>query len=100
MLAALETQLPGLAEEIDYYELSTPLSTRHFASYERGEIYGLDHSPKRFDQRWLQPRTPIKGLFLTGQDIVTCGVTAALVAGYLTASAILRRNLLGVALRG
>lgn len=99
MMARLDRQLPGLVDQIDYYELSTPLSTRHFANYERGEIYGLDHSPERFEQRWLQPRTPIKGLYLTGQDIVTCGVTAALVSGYLSASAVLGRNLMGTALK-
>ena len=77
---------------IAHAELSTPLSTRHFAGYARGEIYGLDHTPARFRQPWLRPHTPIAGLFLTGQDIVTDGVAGALAGGVLAASAILRRN--------
>jgi len=100
MLDALDTQLPGLREQIDHQELSTPLTTRHFAGYEHGEIYGLDHTPHRFKQRWLTPRTPIRGLYLTGQDVATCGVTGALIGGYLTASAIHGRNLLAAARRG
>ncbi len=99
MLARFDEQLPGVVDQIDYYELSTPLSTRFFANYDRGEIYGLDHSPERFLQRDLRPRTAIKGLFLTGQDIATCGVASALVAGYLSASAVLGRNLLGRAMK-
>ena len=99
MLERFERQVPGVASQIDYYEVSTPLSTSHFANYRRGEIYGVDHSPDRFEQRWLRPRTPVKGLFLTGQDVVTAGVTPALLSGYLTASAILGRNLLS-AVRG
>jgi all-trans-retinol 13,14-reductase len=63
------------------------LTTQHFVNYEKGEIYGLDHTPDRFRQQFLKPRTPIKGLYLTGQDIVTAGVGAALFAGLITASA-------------
>ena len=52
---------------------------------DRGEIYGLDHDPERFEQDWLKPKTDIPGLYLTGQDIVSCGVTGAMVGGLLTA---------------
>jgi all-trans-retinol 13,14-reductase len=100
MLERLDDVLPGLVGQIDYYEVSTPLSTRHFANYEVGEIYGLDHSPKRFAQRFLRPRTPIPGLFLTGQDITSAGIVPSLLAGYLSASAIVGRNLLGAAMKG
>jgi all-trans-retinol 13,14-reductase len=99
MLARFDKQLPGIVDQIDYYELSTPLSTRHFANYEQGELYGLDHSPARFLRRDLRPRTAIKGLLLTGQDVATCGVASALVSGYLSASVALGKNLLGQATR-
>lgn len=94
MLERLFEQLPQLRGKVDRYELSTPLTTRHFCNYAQGEIYGIAHSPERFRQRFLRPATPIRGLYLTGQDIVSCGVGGALMAGVLTASAILRRNLL------
>lgn len=35
------------------------------------------------------PRTRFKGLWLTGQDVLTCGVTGAMMAGLLTTTAIL-----------
>ncbi len=85
--------LPQLRGKIDYYELSTPLSTKSMMHYENGELYGLEHTPSRFRQRWLRPHTPIKGLFLTGQDITTVGVTGALFSGLLTCSSILNKNL-------
>ena len=99
LLEALFRQLPQLRGKIDRYEISTPLSTRHFANYEQGEIYGIEHSPRRFEERFLRPRTPIRNLFLTGQDIVTCGVAGAMAAGFLTASTILKRNLMKAATR-
>ncbi len=94
LLNVLFEQLPQLKDKVDCYELSSPLTTQHFVNYSKGEIYGLDHTPKRFRQEFLKPRTPIKGLFLTGQDIVTAGVGGALVAGVLTASAITGKNYL------
>jgi all-trans-retinol 13,14-reductase len=92
LLEALYEQLPQLRHKIDHYELSTPLTTRHFCSYRRGEIYGLEHSPRRFRQRFLRPHTPIKGLYLTGQDIATCGVAGALFGGVLSAAAVIQRK--------
>jgi all-trans-retinol 13,14-reductase len=89
-LFAVEPQLRG---KVDHAELSTPLSTAHFCNYEHGEIYGLDHTPDRFEQRFLKPRTPVKDFYLTGQDIATAGIGGALSASMLTAIAILNRNL-------
>lgn len=94
LLAHLYTHMPQVKGKISHYELSTPLTTQHFVNYDKGEIYGLDHSPKRFRQSFLQPRTPIKNLYLTGQDVVTAGVAGALFSGLLTSAAILRKNLM------
>lgn len=92
LLEALFAKEPQLRGKVDVHELSSPITTRHFMNYDRGELYGIDHTPERFDQRFLQPRTPIKNFFLTGQDIVTAGVGGALFAGFLTASAVLKKN--------
>lgn len=85
LLEKLYQKLPHLRGQIDYYELSTPLSTEFFCWYQKGEIYGLDHDPKRFEQTWLRPKTDIEGLYLTGQDILTCGVVGAMIGGAMTA---------------
>ena len=94
MLERLYTLHPETRGHVAYHEVSTPLSTRHFANYDRGQIYGLAHTPERFALTWLRPHTPIGGLFLTGQDIVSAGVMGALFSGIVTASAVLRGNAL------
>jgi all-trans-retinol 13,14-reductase len=94
LLDELYKQLPQVKGKVDCFELSTPLTTQHFVNYENGEIYGLDHTPKRFRQRFLQPRTPIKNFYLTGQDIVSAGVAGALFGGVLTSSVIAKKNVL------
>ncbi len=94
LLEPLLKEYPQIENHIAHMELSTPLSTKTFCSFEHGEIYGLEHTPKRFQQDWLRPQTPIKGLYLTGADIVSCGVGGAVFGGVLQVSAMLKRNML------
>ena len=84
LMQHLYEKLPQVRDKVDYYEISTPLSTDWFGGYQHGELYGLAHTPERMQQKWLQPQTRIPGLWLTGQDILTCGVTGAMMAGLLT----------------
>ena len=94
LLKEVYKQLPQVEGKVNCYELSTPLTTQHFVNYEKGEIYGLDHSPSRFRQPFLKPKTPIKNFYLTGQDIVTAGVGGALFSGVLSTMAITGKNVL------
>lgn len=89
----MERQVPTAAGHIEHAELSTPLSTRHFMNYGQGEIYGLSATPARYALRELGARTPVRGLFLTGQDVASLGVVGALFGGVMSASAVLKRNL-------
>ena len=93
MLEPLLEHCPQIEGKIDHAELSTPLSTRHFAGFHQGEIYGLAATPERFADRWLKPKTPIPGLFLTGSDVATAGVAGALHGGMFAASVILGRDI-------
>ncbi len=86
--------VPQIKGHIIECELSTPLSTKHFSNYQQGEIYGLEHTPKRFRLNELRVHTPIHGLYLTGQDIISVGIGGALFSGVLAASSILKRNFL------
>ena len=95
LLDTLYKHAPATRGRVDIAELSTPLTTRNFANHPTGEMYGLAHTPERFEQRWLQPRTPIKGLYLTGADVCSAGLVGALMGGVLCSSAVLGRNVLG-----
>lgn len=94
LLEVLYRHVPQVKGKIIHQELSSPLTTQHFVNYEKGEIYGIDHSPKRFRQKFLKPRTPIKNFYLTGQDIVTAGVGGAMLSGVITSTAITGKNVI------
>ncbi|MEZ6090204.1 MAG: NAD(P)/FAD-dependent oxidoreductase [Pirellulaceae bacterium] len=100
LLERLYAHCPQVKGKVDYAELSTPLTTRHFTNHPRGMIYGLAATPARFEKRWLRPQTPLRNLFLTGSDICSPGVAGALFGGLLTASAITGRNLEPVVAKG
>ena len=68
--------LLGLTDHTRFYQAST------------SELYGLVHNPERFEQEWLKPKTDIPGLYLTGQDILTCGVVGAMIGGLVSTLAI------------
>ena len=100
LIDKLLAHFPDLKGKIKHKELSTPLSTSFFTRYETGEIYGVDHSPSRFRQKFLQPRTPVKNFYLTGQDTVTAGIGGALFSGLLTASAMTGSNFMKKIVQG
>jgi all-trans-retinol 13,14-reductase len=94
LCAELERQVPSIAGNIAHAELSTPITTQHFMNYAHGEIYGIAATPARYTVRSLGARTPIRGLYLTGQDVASLGVVGALFGGVIGASAALGKNLL------
>jgi phytoene dehydrogenase-like protein len=88
LLEQLYAKVPQVRGRVDYWEVSTPLSMQWFCGWERGELYGLDHDPSRMQQGWLRPRTRVPGLWLTGQDVMSCGVTGAMMGGVAAATAV------------
>ena len=83
---------PQLRDKLDYFELSTPLSTNWYQKTSAGEMLALDHYVDRFKKPFLHPITPVKNLFMTGSDIMTAGVGGALMAGMMTTCAMQGRK--------
>jgi phytoene dehydrogenase-like protein len=88
LLAQFERYFPDLAKLIVFHDLGTPLSTVAFTGHHHGAFYGLDGTPDRVLSDALQARTPIPGLFLSGQDVATPGIPGALWGGLLAAACI------------
>lgn len=86
---------PHLKDKEEFFDVGSPLSNQYYIASSKGEIYGLDHNKDRFSPETcvnLRPKTTIPGLYLTGQDILTCGFAGAMFGGVFAASAILNRN--------
>jgi len=88
LLAHFKRRFPRLAPLVRCVEVSTPLTTAHFTHAPRGAVYGLQPTPRRFLSRSLGVRTPVRGLYLAGQDAASPGITGAMMGGLLAAAAI------------
>jgi all-trans-retinol 13,14-reductase len=86
LLAQFFRHMPELQPMLEYAELSTPISTRHFVRPVMGSIYGLEPTPRRFRTTWLRPRSPIENLFFSGSEVTTVGVMGAMMGGVLAAA--------------
>ncbi|KAG8574493.1 hypothetical protein GDO81_009207 [Engystomops pustulosus] len=96
MLETTIQLLPQIKDKIDCYTSGSPLTNVHYLGASRGEFYGAEHNIARFSPEHMisiRPQTPVKGLYLTGQDVFICGFAGALNAAVICASEILGRNL-------
>ncbi len=93
LIAALDRHFPGMASHIVHHEISTNLTYQHFSAHPRGVPYGIAPIPQRYRSLDLRPQTPIKNLFLCGQDLIMPGVSAAFGSAMMCTSLILRRNM-------
>ncbi len=88
MFALFKANFPELAELVVFRELSTPLATASITGHHEGRFYGLDGTPERVMSDALRTRTPIDGLYLSGQDVISQGIQGALWGGILCAASV------------
>lgn len=87
LLAQLARNFSALASMAIARAPSPPLSTLSCIGSHRGAIYPLEVIPRRFFSVGLREWTPVPGLSLIGQDVVTLAVTGAMTGGVLAAVA-------------
>lgn len=88
MFALFRAHFPDLADLVVFRELSTPLATAAITGHHEGRFYGLDVTPQRVFSDALRAKTPVEGLYLCGQDVVSPGIQGALWGGISAATSI------------
>jgi all-trans-retinol 13,14-reductase len=85
---------PKCAGKLSTASLGTSLTNNYFLRYRDGGMYGSFSSLyTRPDMSWIRPKTPIEGLYMTGQDVCFTGWYASLHSSLVTCSQILHRVL-------
>ncbi|XP_034046121.1 all-trans-retinol 13,14-reductase [Thalassophryne amazonica] len=83
-------------DKIEYIDAGTPITNTYYIGAPKGEMYGADHGIARFSPElsaMVRPQTPLRNLYLTGQDVFLCGFAGALAGAVTCGSVILNRNL-------
>uniref|UniRef100_A0A8D0YHX3 All-trans-retinol 13,14-reductase n=1 Tax=Sus scrofa TaxID=9823 RepID=A0A8D0YHX3_PIG len=87
---------PQLEGKVDSVTGGSPLTTQFYLAAPRCACYGADHDLSRLHPHVMasmRAQSPIPNLYLTGQDIFTCGLMGALQGALLCSGASLKRNL-------
>ncbi|XP_061787787.1 inactive all-trans-retinol 13,14-reductase [Nerophis lumbriciformis] len=85
---------PNIRDKLVFQDVATPLTNMHYLGSQRGAMYSAEHNLERFQAEAVarnRCHTPVKNLFLSGQDVFSCGIAGALHGGILCASAVLER---------
>ena len=88
---------PQLEGHVEYFDVGSPLTNTFYLGTLKGEVYGADHNTARFSleaMARMRPDVGIPGLYLTGQDVLSCGFSGALYGGLFCAMSIAKRNLI------
>jgi all-trans-retinol 13,14-reductase len=92
LMSLLDEKYPGIKDNVTYMELGTTPTYDHFTASHGGIPYGLASEPARYKSLITRPMTPVKNLFVCGQDLIMPGVPAAVGSANLCCSLILRGN--------
>ncbi|XP_062893249.1 all-trans-retinol 13,14-reductase-like, partial [Mobula hypostoma] len=85
-----------LKDKIEFINVGSPLTNQFYIAASHGEMYGVNHGLSRFAPETIascRAKTPVKNLYLTGQDVFSCGFLGASHGAIICASEVLHRNL-------
>ncbi|PIE48986.1 MAG: all-trans-retinol 13,14-reductase [Flavobacteriales bacterium] len=92
LLAELEKKFPGINKSIHAVYTSTPLSYRDYIGVNKGSIYGYVKDAESPMKSFLSPRTKLKNLFFTGQNINMHGILGVTISAVVTCAEILDKE--------
>ncbi|KAI4807584.1 hypothetical protein KUCAC02_027386 [Chaenocephalus aceratus] len=86
------TLFPKIKDKLLFQDVATPLTNNHYLGAQHGAMYSAEHNLDRFQAETVarnRCNTPVKNLYISGQDVFSCGIAGALHGGLLCASVVL-----------
>ena len=89
----LEKGIPGVKDEIDYYEVGTSKTIQRFTLNTDGAQYGYAQTPKQAGLKRIQNKSLIENLyFASAWTMPGGGFTGAILSGWFCAEEVLRKK--------
>ena len=89
LIGEMQKRYPGIRNMIQSYSSSTPLTYRDYLGCREGALYGLLKDYKEPMKSFINSRTRVPNLFLTGQNIHVHGILGVTIGAILTVGEIL-----------
>jgi all-trans-retinol 13,14-reductase len=88
VLKRLERHYPDLHRYVEYAEMATPKTMRHFLKTPNATAYGYKPTPQRFFQKPKVRSDKVDNLYFAGQFVIAGGFSPTIISGYLCFEAI------------
>ena len=80
----LEKLIPGISEQVEYYEVGTPKTIQRYILSPDGTAYGFAQTPKQAGNKRIPLKSPVKNLYFAGAwTFPGGGFTGAILSGFL-----------------
>ena len=90
LIGRLEKLVPGIKDEIEYYEVATPKTIKRYTLNPEGAAYGYAQLPDQAGRNRVPLRSPVKNLyFASAWSQPGHGFTGTILGGYWCAEEIL-----------
>lgn len=89
LIGEMEKRYPAIRDMIQSYSSSTPLTYRDYLGCREGALYGVLKDYKEPMRAFINSRTKVPNLYLTGQNIHVHGILGVTVGAVLTIGEIL-----------
>lgn len=94
-VSAAASHFPGLISDVEAYRAITPMDFEERVMSTGGCWFDLAPEPQQSFFNRIGPRTPIKGVFLTGsKSFLGGGIHSSMLAGLLAANSVLRAKII------
>ncbi len=91
-ISRLDELIPGIKEEIEYYEVSTPRTIKRFTLNPEGSVYGFAQTPKQTGLYRFQSRSHLNNLYYASAWANPGGgFTGAILSGWFCAGEVLKK---------
>ena len=92
LIGRLDNHIPGIKDEIEYYEVGTPTTIRRYTLNPEGTAYGFAQIPSQTGRKRVKIQSPIPNLyFASAWTEPGHGFTGAIMSGYWCAEEIIRK---------
>ncbi len=92
LIGRLDKLIPGIKDEIEYYEVGTPTTIRRYTLNPDGTAYGYAQIPSQTGRKRVKIKSPIRNLFFASAwSEPGHGFTGAILSGYWCAEEIIRK---------